>query len=92
MDSAFRDNPATPKEIERWRGNIAKARPYTDDDPEPCYFDWIPDPARSNATVAMELLKAAGLWTEEDERIAFGPHDEDSVSYTHLTLPTNSRV
>ena len=24
MDSAFRDNPATPKEIERWRGNIAK--------------------------------------------------------------------
>ena len=77
MDSAFRDNPATPKEIERWRGHIAKARPYTDDDPEPCYFDWIPDPARSNATVAMELLKAAGLWTEEDEHIAFGPHDED---------------
>lgn len=65
MDSAFRDNPATPKEIERWRGNIAKARPYTDDDPEPCYFDWIPDPARSNATVAIADIyanKTAGVY------------------------------
>lgn len=75
MDSTFRDNPPSPEKVASWREDIAKARPYTDDDPEPFYFDWIPDQARSDATDSMELLKAAGLWTEEDERIAFGPHD-----------------
>ena len=75
MDSCFLDEPATEEEINRWRKQIETARPYTDDDPEPFYFDYTPDWPRSQATMAMELLKAAGLWTEEDERIAFGPHD-----------------
>lgn len=60
--------------IQLYREDIAAARPYTDDDPEVFYFDYIPDEARSMATMAMEQLKAAGLWTEEDERVAFGPH------------------
>lgn len=64
----------TDEKAQFYRGFIAAAKPYTDDDPEPSYFDYIPNEARTDATVAMELLKAAGLWTEEDERIAFGPH------------------
>lgn len=59
--------------IQSCRQEIVAARPYTDD-PEPFYFDFTPDPVRSDATDAMEFLKAAGLWTEEDERVAFGPH------------------
>lgn len=77
MDSTFLDNPPTPEEIASWREDLVKARPYTDDDPEPVYFDYIEDVDRSEATSSMRLLKAYGLWTEEDERIAFGPHDED---------------
>lgn len=61
----------------RYREYLKKARPYTQDDPEPIYFDYIEDEARSDATAAVELLKAAGLWTEEDERIAFGLHPGD---------------
>lgn len=70
------DEFITKESVARWRKKIALARPYTESDPEPGYFDYIENPARSDATEAMELLKAAGLWTEEDERIAFGPHDE----------------
>lgn len=75
MDSHFRRNPPSEEQVTRWRKDIAAARPYTDDDPEPFYFDYVPDWPRSDATDAMFLLKAAGLWTEEDERIAFGPHE-----------------
>lgn len=75
MGSTFRDNSPTPEEIESWREDLTRARPYTEDDPEPVYFDYIEDEARSEATASMRLLKAFGLWTEEDERIAFGPHD-----------------
>lgn len=73
MDSYFRDNPPTQEALARWRRKLAAAWPYTEDDPEPSYFDWIPDPARSDATLAMELLKESGNWTEEDEKIAFDP-------------------
>ena len=73
MGSYFQDNPPTAEELAEWRADLAAAWPYTEDDPEPSYFDWIPDPARSDATIAMELLKASGNWTEEDERIAFDP-------------------
>lgn len=74
MDSYSQNNPPSEERVKRWREEIAAARPYTDDDPEPFYFDFMPDPARSDATDAMYLLKAAGLWTEEDERVAFGHH------------------
>lgn len=77
MGSYFQRNPPSEEEVAEWRKEIAAARPYTDDDPEPFYFDYIENPPRTYATVAMELLKAAGLWTEEDERIAFGPHGEE---------------
>lgn len=75
MGSYFQRNPPSAERVAEWRKDIAAARPYTDDDPEPFYFDYTENPARSDATDAMELLKAAGLWTEEDERIAFGPHE-----------------
>ena len=73
MGSYFQDNPPTAEELAEWRKDLAAAWPYTEDDPEPLYFDWIPDPARSDATDAMYLLKASGNWTEADERIAFDP-------------------
>lgn len=73
MGSYFQDNPPTAEELAEWRKDLAAAWPYTEDDPEPLYFDWIPDPARSDATDAMYLLKASGNWTEADERIAFVP-------------------
>lgn len=59
--------------IEILREEAHKVRPYTDDDPEPRYFHYIEDPDRSDATMAMEILKNHGLWTEEDDRVAFGP-------------------
>lgn len=73
MDSYFQKNPPTEEELSRWRSDLAKAWPYTEDDPEPDYFDWIADPDRDDATNAMYLLKASGNWTPEDERIAFDP-------------------
>ena len=73
MDSYFQKNPPTDEDLSRWRSAIAKAWPYTEDDPEPGYFDWIADPDRHDATRAVYLLKASGNWTEDDERIAFDP-------------------
>lgn len=73
MESYFRENPPTEEELARWRKDIAKAWPYTEDDPEPGYFDWIADPDRHDATLAMQFLKDSDNWTEEDERIAFDP-------------------
>lgn len=69
----------TDEEIAHCRRLIKKGRPYTQDDPEPCYFDWIEDDDRSDATAAAKLLIAAGVWTAEDERIAFGPHDGEQA-------------
>lgn len=68
------DFDLSDEKVQRWREKIRKARPYTEDDPEPAYFDWCEDYDRSEATDAMELLQAAGLWTAEDEAVAFGPH------------------
>lgn len=62
------------EKVQRWRKQIAAARPYTEEDPEPDYWDWIADDARTDATIAMGLLQTAGLWTAEDEAVAFGPH------------------
>ena len=73
MGSYFKHHPPTAEQLAEWRADLAAVWPYTEDDPEPSYFDWIPDPARSDATDAMYLLKASGNWTEEDERIAFDP-------------------
>jgi len=73
MGSYFQDNPPTAEELAEWRRDLTLAWPYTEDDPEPEYFDWIPDPARCITTDAIRLLKASGNWTEEDERIAFDP-------------------
>lgn len=64
----------TDEQIQLYRSDIKKAKPYTADDPEPDYWDWIADDSRNSATIAMNLLKAAGLWTAEDEAVAFGPH------------------
>lgn len=68
------DFTLTDEEARRYREDLKKARPYTKDDPEPFYWDWIPNEDRTDATAAMDLLKAAGLWTAEDEAVAFGPH------------------
>ena len=73
MDSYFRDNPPTPEEIAKWRADLTRGWPYTEDDPEPDFFDWTPDPDRSATTDSIYLLKATGNWTEEDERVAFDP-------------------
>ena len=73
MDSHFRDNPPTPEEIAKWRADLTRGWPYTEDDPEPDFFDWTPDPDRSATTDSIYLLKATGNWTEEDELIAFDP-------------------
>ena len=50
MDSYFRDNPPTPEEIAKWRADLTRGWPYTEDDPEPDFFDWTPDPDRSATT------------------------------------------
>lgn len=68
------DFTLTDEEAVFYRKQLKLARPYTEDDPEPDWFDWIEDRDRSNATRAVRLLKAAGLWTAEDEKVAFGPH------------------
>lgn len=68
------DFTLTDEEVRRYREDLKKARPYTEDDPEPGWFDWIEDNDRTDATAAMDLLKAAELWTAEDEAVAFGPH------------------
>ena len=73
MGSYFQDNPPTPEEIAKWRADLTRGWPYTEDDPEPDFFDWTPDPDRSATTDSIYLLKATGNWTEEDERIAFDP-------------------
>ena len=73
MDSYFRDNPPTPEEIAKWRADLTRGWPYTEDDPEPDFFYWTPDPDRSATTDSIYLLKATGNWTEEDERVAFDP-------------------
>ena len=73
MDSHFQDKEPSAEQLRRWREAIAAAWPYTDEDPEPFYFDWIPDPPRSDATWAMQMLKASGNWTEADERVACDP-------------------
>ena len=56
-----------------WRADLTRGWPYTEDDPEPDFFDWTPDPDRSATTDSIYLLKATGNWTEEDERVAFDP-------------------
>ena len=71
MGSYFQDNPPTPEEIAKWRADLTRGWPYTEDDPEPDFFDWTPDPDRSATTDSIYLLKATGNWTAEDERIAF---------------------
>ena len=71
--SYFQDNPPTPEEIAKWRADLTRGWPYTEDDPEPDFFDWTPDPDRSATTDSIYLLKATGNWTAEDERIAFDP-------------------
>ena len=73
MGSYFQDNPPTPEEIAKWRADLTRGWPYTEDDPEPDFFDWTPDPDRSATTDSIYLLKATGNWTAEDERIAFDP-------------------
>lgn len=92
MDSYFRDNPPSQEDLERWRRKLAAAWPYTEDDPEPPYFDWIADPARSDATMAMELLKESGNWTEEDERIAFDPSKPPPRPLEELVAEHNERI
>jgi hypothetical protein len=74
MGSYFQDNPPTPEEIAKWRADLTRGWPYTEDDPEPDFFDWTPDPDRSATTDSIYLLKATGNWTAEDERIAFDPN------------------
>ncbi len=73
MGSYFQDNPPTPEEIAKWRADLTRGWPYTEDDPEPDFFDWTPDPDRSATTDSIYLLKETGNWTAEDERIAFDP-------------------
>lgn len=57
------------------RTEIKKARPYRENEEHIIYFDYCDD--RDDATIAMQVLKDAGRWTQEDERIAFGPHPGD---------------
>lgn len=79
MDSAF------DRETQNWldgkgpipknmvaflRSQVEKAKPYAPDEKRDYYFDYISD--REEATMAMETLKEAGLWTAEDEKNAFG--------------------
>ncbi len=92
MDSYFKNNPPTEEELAEWRADIAAAWPYTEDDPEPLYFDWIADPARSDATMSMDLLKASGNWTEEDERIAFDPSKPPPRPLEELVAEHNERI
>lgn len=62
----------TDEEIrECWKQAFA-ARPYRDDDEHYQYFDCPGETEREHATAAIYLLKRAGLWTEEDEKKAFG--------------------
>ena len=92
MGSYFQDNPPTAEDLAEWRKDLAAAWPYTEDDPEPLYFDWIPDPARSDATDAMYLLKASGNWTEADERIAFDPSKPPPRPLEELEAEHDARI
>lgn len=56
--------------IAKLRENSRKAKPYREDEEYDSYFDYTSD--REYATMAMETLKRHSLWTDEDERIAFG--------------------
>ena len=56
MGSYFQDNPPTPEEIAKWRADLTRGWPYTEDDPEPDFFDWTPDPDRSATTDSIYLL------------------------------------
>jgi len=60
MGSYFQDNPPTPEEIAKWRADLTRGWPYTEDDPEPDFFDWTPDPDRSATTDSIYLLKETG--------------------------------
>ena len=59
------------KEIEFYKDRAFAAKPYTEDDPEPYYYDECADYKRINAAMAIRWLKRRGLRTEEDEKRAF---------------------
>lgn len=62
----------TDEEIQECRKLAFAAKPYRDDDEHYEYFDRPGDAKRERATSAIHLLKALDLWTEEDEKKAFG--------------------
>lgn len=64
-----------------YRKDLERARPYTEEERKryryPEMGEYFVDVVyeytdREKATYAMDELKAAGLWTEEDEAKAFG--------------------
>lgn len=62
----------TDDEIKKCRELAFSAKPYRADDEHYQYFDLSGDEEREKATSAIRLLKAAGLWTDEDEKKVFG--------------------
>lgn len=62
----------TDDEIKKCRDLSLSAKPYREDDKHYQYFDLSGDEEREKATSAIRLLKAAGLWNDEDEKKAFG--------------------
>lgn len=59
-----------PDEIAACRRDLEKAKPYTLEESLADHADFPEE--RHCATRAMLLLQYAGLWTEEDEKKAFG--------------------
>lgn len=71
--------PLSDKVIKVLRGCLEKAKPYTAEERETLNYPEVGEffidrllTDREAATYAMDELKAAGLWTEEDEKKAFG--------------------
>lgn len=68
------DFTLTEKDIAECRELLEKAKPYKsfESNDHEHFFDYSENMERDAATLSMELLKSAGLWTEEDEKRAFG--------------------
>lgn len=78
--------PIPPEVIASCRRDLEKARPYDPGEEDTSLLDCYDNP-RSDATMAMNVLKNAGVWTEEYEKLVLmnspplPPPPDESISW-----------